>query len=303
MCLPLLCGILTNQQKNENNNNILYTHYTSNEISNKFILTPNQNEMVYLEPPDMAIDHHFVTNENYINSRNSRISMRTNSSYEDMDETDYTASSEGYMLTNEKLPRPNVFCCAEGLSVKSLLSRTGHEKVGGGSTNIPGGVCCIDQTGKSIQIITDSQGVHHTTTASTESERKVGGCIIRENGDTNDCKPETSIDHVDFNNKDNYGSASTSTIDGDLEFLDKKCDYCIKPAHSVNKLVDLRQSGGDGTISDDDFEGINIDRVRRSSYGGGRLSLPSTSSRNNDILKFVFTDHGIRVISDKEYVV
>lgn len=33
------------------------------------------------------------------------------------------------------------------------------------------------------------------------------------------------------------------------------------------------------------------------------LPLPSTSSRNNDTIKFVFTEHGIRVISDKEYVV
>lgn len=269
-------------------------------------MTPNQNEMAFLEPPtSMPIDHHFVNNINYINNRNSLI-MNDTSPFEDMDETDYTSTSDGFII-NEKLPRPNVFCCAEGLSVKSLLNRAsgvGQETgIGGniGSSGSGGG----HSSGLPVQIITDSKGVHHTTVSSSstsnESEIKVGGYIIRENND--DHLTDKIVDnHVDYYDEEE----DDANVDDALECIDidKKCDYCIKPAESVksvNKLVDNVRGGG--TISDDDFDNITIDRVRRASYGGGRLSLPSTSTRNNDILKFVFTDHGIRVISDKEYVV
>lgn len=265
--------------------------------------------MTFLEPPtSMPIDHHFVSNVNYINNRNSQI-MNDSSPFEDMDETDFTTTSDGFILTNEKLPRPNVFCCAEGLSVKSLLSRAsgvGQESIVGGSSGINSGGG--HSSGQQIQIITDSKGVHHTTTTSTtttnDSEIKVGGYIIREKSDDYDDDEIVDDSHHNLGDNDDEDEEDDGNVDAALECLEKKCDYCIKPAlsvKSVNKLVGNIRGGG--TISDDDFDNITIDRVRRASYGGGRLSLPSTSSRNNDFLKFVFTDHGIRVISDKEYVV
>lgn len=94
--------------------------------------------------------------------------------------------------------------------------------------------------------------------------------------------------------EDEVGENSISTIK--LPATDSDCS-----PFGMNKLAYLSDnhldcivgSNGDGfNDSENSFETLS------------EAGMPSTSDRcQNDLIKFVFTSHGIRVISDKEYVV
>lgn len=131
----------------------------------------------------------------------------------------------------------------------------------------------LSRPGQAIQIRTDMNG-----TRTIDHEDEVGVCKI-----------------------------STITLSPDNKSLEKKIEYI-----SDNQLDKLTNG-----VSDNDHHhsgisgggGIGIgsgDRVA-GSKSIDTLSaecLPSTTKRSqNDLIQFVFTSHGIRVISDKEYVV
>lgn len=90
-----------------------------------------------------------------------------------------------------------------------------------------------------------------------------------------------AIDH-----EDEVGECKLSTISRlspPHKSLEKKVEFL-----SDNHLNEIDT----GTVNGDYFEALTETR------------MPSTSARSqNDLIKFVFTSHGIRVISDKEYVV
>lgn len=91
-----------------------------------------------------------------------------------------------------------------------------------------------------------------------------------------------AIDH-----EDEVGECKLSTISRlsppHNKSLEKKVEFL-----SDNHLNEIDSA----SINGDYFETLNEQR------------MPSTSARSqNDLIKFVFTSHGIRVISDKEYVV
>lgn len=129
----------------------------------------------------------------------------------------------------------------------------------------------LSRPGQAIQIRTDMNG-----TRTIDHEDEVGVCKI-----------------------------STITLSPDNKSLEKKIEYISD--NQLDKLTngvsdnDHHHGGGNGCAS-----GASGDRVT-GSKSIDTLSaecLPSTTKRSqNDLIQFVFTSHGIRVISDKEYVV
>lgn len=99
-----------------------------------------------------------------------------------------------------------------------------------------------------------------------------------------------TIDH-----EDEVGACkiSTITLSPDNKSLEKKIEYI-----SDNQLDKLTNGVNDTEYHyHDHVTGKSNDTLSAE-------CLPSTTKRSqNDLIQFVFTSHGIRVISDKEYVV
>lgn len=107
---------------------------------------------------------------------------------------------------------------------------------------------------------------------------------------------DTSGTHT-IEHEDEVGESSISTIKLPATAIgDSKCNL-----FGMNKIAYLSDNHLDC------IAGRNGDGVNESENSFETLSeagMPSTSDRSqNDLIKFVFTSHGIRVISDKEYVV
>lgn len=97
-----------------------------------------------------------------------------------------------------------------------------------------------------------------------------------------------TIDHED---EVGVCKISTITLSPDNKSLEKKIEYI-----SDNQLDKLTNGVSDADHSDH-VTSKSIDTLSAE-------CLPSTTKRSqNDLIQFVFTSHGIRVISDKEYVV
>uniref|UniRef100_A0A1B0CMR5 Nicotinamide-nucleotide adenylyltransferase n=1 Tax=Lutzomyia longipalpis TaxID=7200 RepID=A0A1B0CMR5_LUTLO len=105
--------------------------------SHKYILTPNHNEIAYLQAPSPGNgDDGIVLNLHKVdNSGHQR-------QYEDMDETDYGSQRSLESSTNGsgELVRPKMFCCGDSLNMKTLRNRPGQ----------------------AVQIRTDASGSHST---------------------------------------------------------------------------------------------------------------------------------------------
>lgn len=100
-----------------------------------------------------------------------------------------------------------------------------------------------------------------------------------------------TIDH-----EDEVGECkiSTITLSPRNRALEKKIEYL-----SDNQLDKIANGVSNGTLNDDTSNDADTSLENLSVE-----CLPTTSKRNqNDLIQFVFTSHGIRVISDKEYVV
>lgn len=119
--------------------------------------------------------------------------------------------------------------------------------------------------GQAVQIRTDVNG-----TRTIDHEDEVGECKI-----------------------------STITLPSENKALEKKIEYLSdnqldKITNGVYGLKGSYSGGSDSnsTVATESLETLSVE------------CLPSTSKRSqNDLIQFVFTSHGIRVISDKEYVV
>lgn len=124
----------------------------------------------------------------------------------------------------------------------------------------------LNRPGQAVQIVTDTVGAH-----TIEHEDEVGECNI-----------------------------STIKLPANVAAVgNSKCN-----SFGLNKLAYLSDSHLDciAGSNGDGFNGTENGFDTLSEAGGG--GMPSTSDRSqNDLIKFVFTSHGIRVISDKEYVV
>lgn len=211
----------------------------------KYLLTPNQNQMISTSP----LSPGFI-NDSYIKKINI-----TNYNYDLMDETDN--SSKKSLISDadgRSNGRPKALCC------------TGNSSGGGGGGGGIGGLNASmknfmnSRPGQAVQIRTDVNG-----TRTIDHEDEVGECKI-----------------------------STITLSPENRALEKKIEYL-----SDNQLDKIANGVSNGTLNDDtsndgdtSLENLSVE------------CLPTTSKRNqNDLIQFVFTSHGIRVISDKEYVV
>ncbi|XP_055696877.1 nicotinamide/nicotinic acid mononucleotide adenylyltransferase 3 isoform X3 [Phlebotomus papatasi] len=104
--------------------------------SHKYILTPNHNEMAFLQTPSpgdgIVLNLHKVDNSGHQRQ------------FEDMDETDYLSQKSPESSTNGsgsvELVRPKMFCCGDSLNMKTLRNRPGQ----------------------AVQIRTDASGSHST---------------------------------------------------------------------------------------------------------------------------------------------
>lgn len=98
-----------------------------------------------------------------------------------------------------------------------------------------------------------------------------------------------------INHEDEVGESKISTIQlpSDMNTLAKKIQYLSDT--QLDKITN-----GVYAINRDDHNtsDSSVDTL------GANDCMPTTSKRSqNDLIQFVFTSHGIRVISDKEYVV
>ena len=122
----------------------------------------------------------------------------------------------------------------------------------------------LSRPGGAVKIVTDARG-RHTTTKTNDN-----------NDDDDDDDDEDDIE---------VGENSISTI-------------TLSPTKLVDKIkIEY--------LSDNHLDKIGVGPCfdTFSDIGNGGV-MPSTSARSqNDLIQFVFTSHGIRVISDKEYVV
>lgn len=133
----------------------------------------------------------------------------------------------------------------------------------------------LSRPGGAVQIITNKTGTHTI-------QRNRGG-----HGDAVGGGSRNNVDHNDDDDdNDEVGECKLSTIQlSPTELITKsKIEYL-----SDNHLDKIGAGSCFETLSED-------------GCSGG--VMPSTSARTqNDLIQFVFTSHGIRVISDKEYVV
>lgn len=216
----------------------------------KYILTPNQNELI-------------LSTNQYLNDCYQNKVNVTNYRYDDMDETDHKTQTPSPSVNSHKtdaiVERPKIFCCGSDTltSVKTMLNRPGQ----------------------AVQIVTSSE-----PTGRRERDRD-------ENGDVDGDDEEDEVGEC--------SKISTIRLPETAAVGDSKCN-----AFGLNKLAYLSDSHLDCIAgSNGDGDGYN-----ETENGFDTLSeagvMPSTSDRSqNDLIKFVFTSHGIRVISDKEYVV
>lgn len=90
---------------------------------------------------------------------------------------------------------------------------------------------------------------------------------------------------------------STITLSPGIKPLQRRIEYFSD--NQLDKICAVYGSDDDNSIDSEDE--IDDDALDTLSVEG---LMPATTSRSqNDLIQFVFTSHGIRVISDKEYVV
>lgn len=297
--------------------------------NSKYILSPNQNSILSAaDQRNNAINNDKGVQLNIINYR-----------YDDfMDETDFStfptpeipqkSSSSASSTPIDMALRPSrVFCCGDALTnVKSLLPRPpgGAVQVVTGGHNSSQRRYAPEEVGERS---TDSTPQVNGTLARRRSSVKANGTSAHSSPPSSVSKPatdsqSTSLSQTPLAHPPTPSSSSSSSTHllvadhkGHVKFLsDNHLDElgsCTNeprnhpPIASANlsstsgRLIAATATSGGGRISsssgaDDDEEEEDVSAE----------SMPSTSDRTqDDLIEFVFTSHGIRVISDKEYVV
>lgn len=227
------------------------------------------------------------------NSKDVQLNI-INYRYDDlMDETDFStlptpATPTTMELASNKRPT-RVFCCGDPLNVKSLLSRPG------GAVQVVANSVATALVNRRIDS-PDEVGGSSSSTSTASVERTAKRAAITANGTSFSSNASTAKEPT---------TCTISTIE-------------LTPSPPVaNALVADR--GRVQFLSDNHLDELGGDRTpmatvatRASSCSGeddeedevSAESMPSTSDRTqDDLIQFVFTSHGIRVISDKEYVV
>lgn len=137
---------------------------------------------------------------------------------------------------------------------------------------------------------TDAHGCGSTANTVSPNKRAVskrnvtttnGACTIDLEDEVGDCK------------------ISTITLAPSNKTLQRRIEYLSD--NQLDKICAVYGSEDDDDNIIDSEDDIDDDALDTLSVEG---LMPATTSRSqNDLIQFVFTSHGIRVISDKEYVV
>lgn len=123
-----------------------------------------------------------------------------------------------------------------------------------------------------------TNGRHERRTRSGQSVKRVteinGTCTIDLEDEVGQCK------------------ISTITLSPNNKTLQRRIEYLSD--NQLDKIVEKYAiDDSEDDVDEEELDGYSIDGI-----------MPTTTSRSqSDLIQFVFTSHGIRVISDKEYVV
>lgn len=203
----------------------------------KYILTPNQNEILSE-----------ILSPRYINDNYVKKTKKTNRYYETMDETDFSPKKS--------------FIISEGGSAEDKKGNVDDEHVLNNGqqrvSSMNGSVRTVGRTraSQAVKRVTEVNG-----TCTIDLEDEVGQCKI-----------------------------STITLSPGIKTLQRRIEYLSD--NQLDKIVGLYGSDDSSSDVDDALDTLTVE------------GMPTTTSRSqNDLIQFVFTSHGIRVISDKEYVV
>lgn len=192
-----------------------------------------------------------------------------------MDETDHSQRKSTHCVNNALINT------IEGQS----SNESGGDDVSDGSGGGGGDLAGNNDSGNSID---HSAKVISTSGGSQKARLSRPGQAIQIRTDLNGTR---TIDHED---EVGVCKISTITLSPDNKSLEKKIEYI-----SDNQLDKLTNGAADGIIGHN-----NDHNVGKSIEALSVECLPSTTKRTqHDLIQFVFTSHGIRVISDKEYVV
>lgn len=226
-----------------------------------------------------------------------------------------------------------VFCCGDPLNVKSLLSRPGgavqivanashtHRRLEPHPTDEVGDTAgtCVPHDSRTTTIATQRPSPSITANGTASRTVALPSSSTTSHSSSNNRPPlappqshqppaqsaagahllvadhKGRVQFLSDNHLDELGTTSGSSS-GDAN------ESRRRPPTATPSLVATETATGacrasSSSGADDDWEEEGDD-------GGSAESMPSTSDRTqDDLIQFVFTSHGIRVISDKEYVV
>lgn len=233
----------------------------------KYIITPSQSNNSVGRP----------LSPNYINDNYIKKPEQIKYNYETMDETDHPKSTH---CVNNALNNT-----IEGQSSNDSGGDDVSDGGGGGvGSSSGGGACDVANNANAAKSVTASGGEN-----CGNQKRRLSrpGQAIQIRTDSNGTR---TIDHE---GEVGVCKISTITLSPDNKSLEKKIEYI-----SDNQLDKLTNGAANDIIDHNDhIVGKSIESLSVE-------CLPSTTKRTqHDLIQFVFTSHGIRVISDKEYVV
>lgn len=301
----------------------------------KYILSPNQNTILSVSDHRNNALNTSATITTPPNSDKDGVQLNiVNYRYDDlMDETDFStfptpdipqhhqsASSSSGSTSMEALRSSRVFCCGDAMNVKSLLPRPGGavQIVTDGTTTSSSQrrYESPDEVGEKAMSTIISPQDKSTAVARRQSSIKANGtsahsASVSSKSVTTErsSSQSTSLSSNKSHAQNSQSSTHLLVADhkGHVKFLSDNHLDDLGTNSSVMMLspsAGLEASASAGRMSSssgaDDDEEVEEEEENVSTAE----SMLSTSDRTqDDLIQFVFTSHGIRVISDKEYVV
>lgn len=274
--------------------------------SSKYILTPGSTtEAMSISPispindPDIYIEH-----RNRLNKRNS--------SFEAMDETDFPSPPLPSPSAGSNVTLNKVFCCANEPSTGQLAKPT----TGRGAT-------FLARPGSAVQIITTAVPAPAPPSVTTPDGTTKQAHQISSASDDGDQKhtkvgDKTSLSGsprrvVDSLAESVNSTPSTRAINS-TQIEDNKATIQHPSVKRTNpSTIPSKQPTSSNSSSNSSSNHLGATLCTGTSTGttstSGTMATAASTGRispsrsYDDMIKFVFTEHGIKVISDREYVV
>lgn len=294
------------------------------------ILSPNQNTyQLHFETQRNALNDNDTTTITTPTATAAHRATIINYRYDDMDETDYrpvaattaarnagdVAARRHHQLLEKRRAR-SVFCCPDTLRVKSLLARPGgavkvtataprdDDSSDDGDTDEDDGDAGADDTIGDNDEDDDDDSDH--------------GAECEEVGVGDDGLLASPVDAQSAHNASTAQAQHTTTVaqstmlppdvitlsparllaDGQASVRTSEEAVSFARSHTV---------GGGSCSSGSQVQFLSdrhLDKMNGFDAAATATAMPSISDRTqDDLIEFVFTSHGIRVISNKEYVV